>query len=138
MSLLEEPKRIGPEEAWRMVAEGRAPVFLDTRNPKHWEQSAQQIPGSLRIWRVELEGRIGEVPRGRPLVTYCACHYEHSSTRAALILEEYDFTDINILVGGFNAWRDAGLPLEQKAVESPEGASCDSPAQRAGSAHKID
>jgi rhodanese-related sulfurtransferase len=63
---------------------------------------------------MELEERIGEVPRGRPLVTYCACHYEHSSTRAALILEEYDFTEIHILVGGFNAWRDKGLPLERK------------------------
>ena len=114
-----------------MVAEDREPVFIDTRNPKHWEQSGHQIPGSLRIWRMELEERIGEVPQGRPLVTYCACHYEHSSTRAALILEEYDFEDIHVLVGGFNAWRDAGLPLEQKAG-SPEGASCNSPAQRAG------
>jgi rhodanese-related sulfurtransferase len=114
MTQLEAPKRIDVQEAWRMIAEARAPVFIDTRNPKHWEQSAQQIPGSLRIWRMELEERIDEVPRGRPLVTYCSCHYEHSSTRAALILEEYDFTDIHILVGGFNAWRDAGLPLEEK------------------------
>jgi rhodanese-related sulfurtransferase len=36
------------------------------------------------------------------------------STRAALILEEYDFTDIYILVGGINARRDRGLPLEGK------------------------
>jgi rhodanese-related sulfurtransferase len=111
---LEEPKRISPEEAWALVESGREPVFIDTRNLKHWEQSDSQIPGSLRIWRMELEERIGEVPRGRPLVTYCACHYEHSSTRAALILEEYDFTEIHILVGGFNAWRDKGLPLEKK------------------------
>lgn len=55
-----------------MVGEGRAPVFLDTRNAKHWGQSEEQIPGSLRIWRGELEERIGEVPRGRPIVTYCA------------------------------------------------------------------
>jgi rhodanese-related sulfurtransferase len=67
---------------------------------------------------VELEERIDEVPRGRPLVTYCACHYEHSSTRAALILEEYDFEEIHILVGGFNAWREAGLPLEEKQPAS--------------------
>ena len=97
-----------------MVEGGREPVFIDTRNPMHWEKSEHQIPGSLRIWRMELEERIGEVPRGRPVVTYCACHYEHSSTRAALILEEYDFPEIHILVGGFNAWRDAGLPLEKK------------------------
>lgn len=115
---LEEPKRISPEEAWALVEAGREPVFIDTRNLKHWEQSDSQIPGSLRIWRMELEERIGEVPRGRTLVTYCACHYEHSSTRAALILEEYDFTDIHILVGGFNAWRDKGLPLEPKKSEA--------------------
>ncbi len=114
MQPLEEPKRISPDEAWALVEAGREPVFIDTRNLKHWEQSDSQIPGSLRIWRMELEERIGEVPRGRPLVTYCACHYEHSSTRAALILEEYDFREIHILVGGFNAWRDRGLPLEPK------------------------
>jgi rhodanese-related sulfurtransferase len=72
MSLLEGPKPITPEDAWRLMEEGRAPVFIDTRNARHWAQSEQQIPGSLRIWRGELEQRIGEVPRGRPLVTYCA------------------------------------------------------------------
>ena len=67
-----EPKLISPEEAWALVEAGLDPVFLDTRNPKHWGQSEQQIPGSLRIWRVELEERIEEVPRGRPIVVYCA------------------------------------------------------------------
>jgi 3-mercaptopyruvate sulfurtransferase SseA len=32
-------------------------------------------------------------------------------------LEEYDFKDIHILVGGINAWRDAGLPLERKEAD---------------------
>ena len=72
MSALEGPRRIGPEEARRMVEEGRDPVFLDTRNARHYAQSDVKIPGSLRIWREELEERITEVPRGRPVVTYCA------------------------------------------------------------------
>ena len=72
MPLLEEPVRIGPGEAWRMVEEGRNPLFLDTRNARHYAQSDVKIPGSLRIWREELEERIAEVPRGRPIVTYCA------------------------------------------------------------------
>jgi len=29
-------------------------------------------------------------------------------------LEEYDFTELYILVGGINAWRDQGFPLELK------------------------
>lgn len=72
MSERMEPLRVGPAEAWRLVEEGRNPVFLDTRNAKHWSQSDVQIPGTLRIWRGELEARIAEVPRGRPVVTYCA------------------------------------------------------------------
>ncbi len=118
MTELKEPQRVGPREAWRLVEAGRAPIFLDTRNAKHYAQSDEQIPGSLRIWREELEARIDEVPRdGRPIVTYCNCHYENSSIKAALILEEYDFTDLYILVGGIRAWRDEGLPLEPKGEE---------------------
>ncbi|HWS86023.1 MAG TPA: rhodanese-like domain-containing protein [Pyrinomonadaceae bacterium] len=67
-----EPKLVSPSEAWALVESGRGPVFLDTRNPKHRGQSEYQIPGSLRIWRLELEERIEEVPRGRPVVIYCA------------------------------------------------------------------
>ena len=72
MTEFPEPARVGPAEAWALVERGRDPVFLDTRNPKRWGRSELQIPGSLRIWRAELEGRIEEVPRGRPVVTYCA------------------------------------------------------------------
>ena len=118
MSVLPEPARVGPAEAWALVERGRDPVFLDTRNPKHWGQSEHQISGSLRIWRLELEERIDEVPRGRPVVIYCACQYEHSSTRAALTLEEYDHTELYILVGGIKTWEEAGLPLEPKSAES--------------------
>ena len=66
------PKLVSPEEAWALVESGRSPVFLDTRNPKHWGQSESQLPGSVRLWRLELEERIDEVPRGRPVVIYCA------------------------------------------------------------------
>jgi rhodanese-related sulfurtransferase len=112
-----ELRRINAAEAWRLVTEGRAPVFLDTRNPYHRAKSGWQIPGSLRIWRGELEARINDVPRGRPIVIYCACHYEHSSTRAALTLEEYDYDNLYILVGGIKSWQDAGLLLEMKSEE---------------------
>ncbi|MCA1555383.1 MAG: hypothetical protein LC747_01715 [Acidobacteria bacterium] len=72
MGDLREPVRVSPEEAWGLIRQGREPVFLDTRNARHYANSEVQIPGSLYIWREELEARIGEVPRGRPIVTYCA------------------------------------------------------------------
>ena len=72
MGIVGEPLRISPAEAWRLIEEGQSPLFLDTRNARHYAQSDVQIPGSLYIWREELEARIEEVPRGRPIVTYCA------------------------------------------------------------------
>ena len=67
----ERVELIGVDEAWRLVEQGADPVFIDTRNAKHWGQSDVMIPGALRIWREELEARIGEVPRGRTIITYC-------------------------------------------------------------------
>jgi rhodanese-related sulfurtransferase len=65
------PRMISVDEAWRLAQEGANPVFIDTRNEKHWGQSDVKIPGSLRIWREELAARLDEVPRGRPIITYC-------------------------------------------------------------------
>jgi rhodanese-related sulfurtransferase len=67
----ERVELIGVDEAWQLVEQGAEPVFIDTRNAKHWGQSDVMIPGALRIWREELEARISEVPRGRTVITYC-------------------------------------------------------------------
>jgi rhodanese-related sulfurtransferase len=66
-----QPELIGVEDAWRLVEEGAEPFFLDTRNAKHWGQSDVMIRGAVRIWREELAARIAEVPRDRPVITYC-------------------------------------------------------------------
>ncbi len=67
----QEPVKISVEDAWKLVKGGANPVFIDTRNAKHWGQSDVKIPESLRIWREELAARIDEVPRGRTVITYC-------------------------------------------------------------------
>lgn len=65
------PRLISVEDAWGLVQEGAKPVFIDTRNAKHWGQSDVKISGAVRIWREELAARLGEVPRGLPVITYC-------------------------------------------------------------------
>lgn len=67
----EELELMSVEDAWRLVEEGHNPFFLDSRNSKHYGQSDVKIPGSVRIWREELEARIDEVPRERIIITYC-------------------------------------------------------------------
>jgi rhodanese-related sulfurtransferase len=109
-----EPPKISVQEAWSLFQSGADPVFLDTRNLKHWGASDVKIPGSLRIWREDLAARIDEVPRGRPVIAYCTCHREHSSGKATQILMSHGFHEAFALMGGMDAWRDAGLPLVPK------------------------
>jgi rhodanese-related sulfurtransferase len=58
-------------EAKRLWDSGAGVVFLDTRSPTAWEGSEIQIPGSIRVTVAELEQRLNEIPRGRPVITYC-------------------------------------------------------------------
>lgn len=71
MAEMSGPALIDAAGAWALAEAGAGPVFLDTRNARHWGASDVQIPNSLRIWREELRARISEVPRGRAVVTYC-------------------------------------------------------------------
>jgi rhodanese-related sulfurtransferase len=46
-------------------------VFIDTRNPQAWAESDVKLPGALRVPVAEAEQHLAEIPRGRPIVTYC-------------------------------------------------------------------
>lgn len=119
--LLEEARarlrRLGPEEA--AEAQARGALLVDTRSS---DQRREQgvIPGSVHFarnvleWRVDpvaplYDARVGGVDR--EIVLVCAQGY--SSSLAAATLQDLGFSRATDLVGGFEAWRDAGLPVEQ-------------------------
>ena len=90
----------------------RAPVLLDVRESWEWLVSSLESHGALLIPLGELEARMGEVPRDRPIVVYCRSG-ERSLT-AARSLAEAGFEDVANLAGGMLAWaRDVepGLPV---------------------------
>lgn len=92
------------------------------------EESRQEtgvIPGSVHIpwsvlyWRVGrkaegLDPRISD-PTG-PLVLLCAHGY--SSSLAAATLRDLGFDGATDVIGGFEGWRAAGLPVEPLAQAS--------------------
>jgi hydroxyacylglutathione hydrolase len=75
-------------------------TVLDVRKPG--ERAAGGIEGSVDIFVGELEARIGEVPRDRPLVTTCTVG--HRGGLAASILARHGFERIANYLGGTNAW----------------------------------
>src|SRR6516225_1518911 len=95
------------DEARRML-ERPDTVLIDVRESDEWRQG--HIPQAVGIPRGFLELRVEEkVPDHKtPIIVQCA-----SGTRsllAARSLREMGYENIYNLTGGFNAWKDRGLP----------------------------
>jgi molybdopterin/thiamine biosynthesis adenylyltransferase/rhodanese-related sulfurtransferase len=110
-------KSVDIDEARRMM-EKPGTVLIDVREPDEWRQG--HIPQAVGISRGFLELRIEEkVPDHKtPIIVQCA-----SGTRsllAARTLRELGYENIYNLTGGFNSWKDRGLPWVADKQFSPE------------------
>jgi rhodanese-related sulfurtransferase len=101
-------RRLEPAEAASAVAAGEA-VLIDIRGS---EQIAAQgiIPGASWIPRNVLEWRLTPAPAQR-VILICAQGFQ--SSLAAATLQELGCRDATDVVGGFEAWEAAGLPVER-------------------------
>ena len=102
---------------------------LDVRFPNEWD--AGHIDGALHVPQDELDERIGELDRDRPVVA--VCRSGSRSAEAAELLSAEGLAAEN-LEGGLVAWASAGLPLitaegEPGRVADPEPPPDDRPAE---------
>jgi hydroxyacylglutathione hydrolase len=80
--------------------------LLDVRSAAEW--SAGHIPDSLNVPLGDLEQRLHEIPRDRPLVVHC-----QSGARAgmaAALLRACGVPDVSVYGGGFAEWSAAPQP----------------------------
>jgi rhodanese-related sulfurtransferase len=109
--------RLEPDEAF--AAQQAGSLLIDTRSDDERRREGV-IPGALHIPRTVLEWRVD--PETGPeyrsphlhgldqrLVVVCAHGY--SSSLAAATLQDLGFTHATDVVGGFEAWKDRGLPV---------------------------
>ena len=99
-------KCITAGEAWQGQSEASAAQWIDVRSAS--EFAAGHIPGATNIPLNELEARLGDVAKKKPVLLIC-----QSGTRAAMAAEllEKCRGEIVLLEGGTKAWGAAGLPL---------------------------
>jgi rhodanese-related sulfurtransferase len=122
-------ERFEPTDAWAATEDGA--VVVDTRV----DRSAGVVPGSLHVplsvlqWRVAPDSdwrnpHVGGVDTRLILI----CDQGESSSLAAASLRELGFTRVGDVIGGFEAWLAAGLPVTD-APEPGDGLpGMDSPA----------
>src|SRR2546423_8990506 len=77
---------------WRQALPTKpAPFLLDVREP--WEYEAGHVPGAQLIPLSELEQRVNEVPRDRPVLAIC--HSGQRSLAAARYLIHVRYTEVS-------------------------------------------
>lgn len=85
-------------------------LLLDVRTPEEYTSDGH-IAGSKLIPVQQLEQRLAEVPRDRPVA--CICRSGNRSATACDILARNGYTQIANVRGGMSAWQQAGLPIER-------------------------
>jgi phage shock protein E len=102
-------EQISATDLQNRLADAAPPFVLDVRNPDEYTQEGH-IGGAALIPLPELEQRLGELPRGRPIV--CVCGSGKRSSRACTLLADQGFTQLSNMQGGMDAWKQAGYPLQ--------------------------
>ena len=101
-------------EVQALVAAGEPLVPLDVRRDDARGESSIQARGSLRVSPLlaVADARRLALPKDAWLVAYCTCPNEETSLRVTRELIRNGWPLTRALVGGFEAWRSAGLPVE--------------------------
>jgi rhodanese-related sulfurtransferase len=110
-------RRIEPSQAAEEQARGA--LLVDTRTAP--QRAAQgEIPGAIVIDRTVLEWRLDPVSPDRvPQATdhnvriILVCAEGYSSSLAAAALQDIGLVNATDVIGGFQAWKAAGLPVER-------------------------
>jgi len=103
-------KQIDIEGYRKLQAEGAPHVLVDVREDHEW--AAGHAEGAVHLGKGIIERDIeARVPdKNTRLVLYCGGGYR--SALAADNLQKMGYTDAISLDGGWKAWQQAGLPVE--------------------------
>jgi rhodanese-related sulfurtransferase len=120
--------RLSPAAAHKAATEADT-FIVDTRTD--WQRRlAGEIPGAIVVERNHLEWRLdpdsaGQIPEARStsIRWIVICDGGYSSSLAADSLRRIGLPRSTDVVGGFQAWRTAGLPVHHPPVPTrPRGA----------------
>lgn len=97
-------QQITPQDAARRIEDGA--FLLDVREPDEW--TAGHAPGATHVPLGELNARVGELPKDRPIVAVCRVGGRSGKATEALVNAGYDAVNLD---GGMQAWDAAGQPV---------------------------
>jgi rhodanese-related sulfurtransferase len=106
------------QEAEDLWAAGEV-VFFDARPESPFREGhvprARNLPATES--KLKIPPNFLELPRERTLVVYCEGGDCQSSLALAKILHDEGFKDIRVMTGGWEEWKNSGLPEDKGDAE---------------------
>ncbi len=107
---LEIVPEVAPADLQSRLSGGEQIVVIDVREPEEFARG--KIPGAYTIPRGVLEMQVdGRLPLESTVVLYCGAGGR--SALAAKSLADMGYEKVENLQGGWGAWVNSGLPVEQ-------------------------
>ncbi len=91
-------------------------LFIDARHP--FEYKMGHIRGAESIALADFDKdrvRLDGIPKHRLLVVYCDGIACNSSLELTVKLMELGYTNVQIFFGGWQEWKNAGMPIDTSA-----------------------
>ena len=108
--------RLKPAEAHAAIQRGA--ILIDTRCGDDLQRfgtipGAVHVPLSVLEWRVDPDSDKGDARLAQAERLILICNQGFASSLAAARLHDIGFTNATDVIGGFEAWRIAGMPIQE-------------------------
>jgi len=102
-------RNITPQDAVDLLKERQNVYRLDVRTPQEYQQA--HLDGAHLIPIDQVERRLAELPKDRPILVYCAVGSRSAQVFNFLVRRGYP--EVYNLDGGITAWVQRGYPVQQ-------------------------
>lgn len=99
---------VGQMTVHEIKSAGKGLQLIDVRSPNEWKSG--HIPNARHLFLGELRGHLEKLNKVKPVAVYCNSGYRASI--AASILQEAGFGCVCNIPGSWQAWTEAGFPVE--------------------------
>ena len=103
--------RVSVDELKQMLSEKKVQALVDVRSALT-QAATGRIPGALTIDMHKIDAAFKDVPADGEVILYCACPNEATAVKVAQRLRKVGYKRIRPLLGGIDAWIEAGHEVE--------------------------
>lgn len=104
--------RVTVDELHELIGRKKVSTVIDVRSPMS-QALTGRIPGAITVDPKNIRVDLLAIEPESEVVVYCACPDEYTAAKLAKALVQHGFKRVRPLLGGIDAWKAAGFPVEQ-------------------------